>query len=136
VLLQTISPEHYAIRLASAQDYNSFYHKELHFRRMMHYPPFTAMASVLVRSKKLEEALAWSGKIGHHLRKLPAGVRMLGPAAAPIVKLKTEYRYQFVFKAPARKLLAEVLRRLRHFAENENWPATALVIDVDPMSLM
>jgi primosomal protein N' (replication factor Y) len=136
VLLQTINPDHYAVRFAAAQDYEGFYRKEVHFRRMMHYPPFTAMASLLVRSKKLEEALALSGKLGHHLRDLPENVRMLGPAAAPVVRLKTDYRYQFLFKAANRKVLAGVLRKARDYALSENWPATALVIDVDPMSLM
>jgi len=136
VLLQTLNPDHYAIRFAAAQDYEGFYRKELHFRRMMHYPPFTAMASLLVRSKKLEEALTLSGKLGQHLRDLPQGIRMLGPAAAPVVRLKTDYRYQFLLKAASRRVLAEVLRKARDYALARNWPATALVMDVDPMSLM
>ena len=52
VLVQTINPDHYAVRMAAAQDYQAFYEKELNFRRMMHYPPFTAMANLLVRSEK------------------------------------------------------------------------------------
>jgi primosomal protein N' (replication factor Y) len=136
VLLQTMNPDHYAIQLAAAQDYEGFFKKELRFRRLMHYPPFIAMAILLVRSKRLEEALAWSGLLGRHLQELPEGLRMMGPAAAPISKLKTEYRYQFLLKAVSRKSLAQVLRRARDFALAENWPATALVIDVDPMSLM
>jgi primosomal protein N' (replication factor Y) len=136
VLLQTINPEHYAIQFAAAQDYAGFYQKELHFRRMMHYPPFVAMASMIVRSAKLEEALALSGHLGRHLREQPEGVQMKGPAAAPVVKLRTEYRYQFLLKARNRKLLSKVLRGARDFALSNDWPATALVIDVDPMSLM
>jgi primosomal protein N' (replication factor Y) len=136
VLLQTLNPDHYAIRFAAAQDYDGFYRKELHFRRMMHYPPFVAMASLLVRSKKLEEALTLSGKLGQHLRDLPEGIRMLGPAAAPVVRLKTDYRYQFLLKASSRRVLAQVLRKARDYALEQSWPATALVMDVDPMSLM
>jgi len=52
VLVQTINPDHYAIQMAAAQDYTAFYQKELGFRRMMHYPPFSAMANILVRSEK------------------------------------------------------------------------------------
>jgi primosomal protein N' (replication factor Y) len=136
VLLQTLNTDHYAIRFAAAHDYEGFYRKELHFRRMMHYPPFTAMASLLVRSKKLEEALTLSGKLGRHLHDLPEGIRMLGPAAAPVVRLKTDYRYQFLLKAVSRRVLAQVLRKARDYALGQNWPATALVMDVDPMSLM
>jgi primosomal protein N' (replication factor Y) len=136
VLLQTLNPEHYAVHYAAAQDYEGFYRKELHYRRMMHYPPFTAMAMLLVRSKRLEEALALSGKLGQHLRDLPEGIRMKGPAAAPVVRLKADYRYQFLIKAGNRRVLAGVLRKARDYALENNWPATALVIDVDPMSLI
>src|SRR6202789_3395749 len=55
VLVETYSPEHYAIQLAVRQDYVSFYEKEAHFRRVLHYPPFTALASVLVRDRKIEK---------------------------------------------------------------------------------
>ncbi len=137
VLLQTINPDHYAIRFAAAQDYDGFYKKELNFRRLLHYPPFAPMAVLLVRSKKLEEALALSGKLGRHLHAtVPDGVRLLGPAAAPVVRLKTDYRYQFILKGRTRKLVAEVVARARRFARDHNWPVTALVIDVDPMSVM
>jgi len=60
VLVETYYPEHYAIQLAVRQDYVSFYEKEAHFRRMLHYPPFTALASVLVRDRKIENAIRWS----------------------------------------------------------------------------
>jgi primosomal protein N' (replication factor Y) len=136
VLLQTLNPEHYAISFAAAQNYEGFYRKELNFRRLMHYPPFTALATMIVRSKKLEEALALSGKLGRRLQELPAGVRMLGPASAPVAKLKTEFRFQFLLKASSRKTLAAVLKQARDFASAENWPHTALVIDVDPVNLM
>ena len=65
VLVQTINPDHYAVRLAAVQDYDGFYAKELNFRRMMHYPPFSAMANVLVRSEKQEMAMRMSSELGH-----------------------------------------------------------------------
>ncbi len=136
VLIQTINPEHYAIRFASAQDYQGFYETEVHFRRQMHYPPFTAMANILVRSESLQEALQLSGMLGEHLKDPPENVRVMGPAAAPVVKLKAEYRYQFLIKSLSRRTLAALLKGARHFAESHKWPATALVIDVDPLSLM
>src|ERR1700724_343840 len=60
VLIQTINPDHYAIRFASAQNYDGFYEKEIRFRKLMRYPPFSALANILVRSQKQEEALAMS----------------------------------------------------------------------------
>lgn len=136
VVMQTYEPTHYAIRFAAQQDYKTFYDKEIYYRRQMSYPPFAALAMMLVRSQKLEEALGWSGRLGRHLQERPEGVHMQGPAAASVHKLKTEYRYQFLLKARNRGLLGQVLRKARAYAQSEGWPPTALILDVDPMSLL
>jgi primosomal protein N' (replication factor Y) len=136
VLVQTINPDHYAVRLAAAQDYQGFYEKELNFRRMMHYPPFSAMANVLVRSEKKEMAMRMSTELGYLLNPPPEKLRVMGPAEAPVPRLKNEYRYQFLIKAASRKALNELLQKVRNFALEHKWGATALVIDVDPLTLM
>lgn len=136
VLIQTINPDHYAIRCAAAQDFNQFYEKELQFRRLMRYPPFCAMANVVVRAEKQEDALRMSGQIAHMLGQPEEGLKVLGPAEAPVPRLKNEFRYQTLIKAISRPKLNELLKRLRQHALAEKWPATALVVDVDPMSLL
>jgi primosomal protein N' (replication factor Y) len=136
VFLQTINPDHYAIRLASQQDYPAFYEKELQFRRFMKYPPFAAMANVLVRAAEQEVALRMSTELGRHLLPLPENMRLMGPAEAPVPRLKAEYRYQLLIKSGSRKSLNETLLKARAFAGANHWPATALVIDVDPLSLL
>ena len=136
VLVQTINPDHYAVRLAAAHDYAGFYEKEIHFRRMMRYPPFSAMANVLVRAEKQEAALRMSSELGNILNPPPEHLKVMGPAEAPVPRLKNEYRYQFLIKAASRKALNEMLQRIRSFAHDRKWGATALVIDVDPLSLM
>jgi primosomal protein N' (replication factor Y) len=136
VLIQTINPDHYAVRMAAAQDYQAFYEKELHFRRMMHYPPFSAMANVLVRAEKKEMAMRMSSELGLLLSPAPEKLKIMGPAEAPVPRLKNEYRYQFLVKASSRKALNELLGRVRTFALERKWGATALVIDVDPLTLM
>ena len=136
VLIQTINPDHYAVRMAAAQDYQAFYEKELSFRRMMHYPPFSAMANVLVRSEKQEMAMRMSSELGILLMPPPEKLRIMGPGEAPVPRLKNEYRYQFLIKSASRKALNELLQRIRAFALERKWGATALMIDVDPLSLM
>src|SRR5215471_4236616 len=136
VLVQTINPDHYAIQFAAAQDYQGFYEKEIHFRRMMRYPPFSAMANVLIRDAKQEVAMRMSSELGMLMTPPPENLKILGPAEAPVPRLKAEFRYQFLIKAASRKALNELLRQIRAFARERKWSATALVIDVDPLSLM
>ncbi len=136
VLIQTSNPEHYAVRLAATQDYAQFYEKEIQFRRLMRYPPFAALANVLVRGEKQEDALAMAADLGVYLTPSPEGLKVLGPAEAPVAKLMREFRYQVLLKATSRPLLGETLRGIRRFAAERRWPAASLAIDVDPLSLM
>jgi len=136
VLVQTINPEHYAVRLAAAQDYQAFYEKEIQFRRFMHYPPFTALANILVRAEKQEDALRMSTELGTYLGPAPDKIRIMGPAEAPVPRLKAEYRYQFLVKSASRKALNQLLRSAQAFGQSQKWGATALVIDVDPLTLL
>ena len=91
VLVETYFPDHYAIQHAARQDYPSFFEKELHFRRMMHYPPFTALANVLVRDRKIENAIRWSRALASFfMPQEEKGMKVLGPAAAPLSRLRRE----------------------------------------------
>jgi len=136
VYMQTINPDHYAVRLAAEQDYPAFFEKELQFRRFMRYPPFSAMANLLVRAGKQEDALRMSTELGHRLTPAPEDMKIMGPAEAPVVRLKAEYRYQLLIKSGSRKALNALLNAARDFTRERKWPATALVIDVDPLTLI
>jgi primosomal protein N' (replication factor Y) len=137
VVLQTFFPDHYAIQFAAAHDYRGFYEKEIRFRSWMHYPPFSAVSNVLVRSPKLEDALAWSGVLGKWFEKTRVeGVRVMGPAAAAIVRLKTEYRYHFLLKSASRERMNDVLRAMLTHADEQKIPRNHVVVDVDALSLI
>jgi primosomal protein N' (replication factor Y) len=136
VLVETYYPEHYAIQLAARQDYLTFFEKEVQFRRLLHYPPFTALASVLVRDTKIENAIRWSRQLSAFLAPQEArGVKVLGPAAAPLARLKREYRFQFLLKAPKRAQLTRAVSELLAFSEEKEIPQKAVLVDVDPLSL-
>jgi primosomal protein N' (replication factor Y) len=136
VLVQTYNPDHYSIRCAAEQDFAKFYKKELEFRRLMRYPPFSALANVLVRAEKQEDALRMSGVLAELLKEPGQGLKALGPAEAPVPRLKNEFRYQMLIKARSRPDLNTTLQRLQQHALDEKWPATALVVDVDPLNLL
>jgi primosomal protein N' (replication factor Y) (superfamily II helicase) len=137
VVLQTYFPDHYAVQYAAHHDFAGFYEKELRFRSWMHYPPYSSLANVMVRSAKLDETLRWSGALGRWFEKTRhEGVRVLGPAAAPIERLKRDYRYHFILKSPSRQKLNEVLRAMLVQAEKEKIPRTNVIVDVDALWLM
>jgi primosomal protein N' (replication factor Y) (superfamily II helicase) len=137
VVLQTYFPDHYAVLFAAQHDYHGFADKELRFRSWMHYPPFNALANVLIRSDKMEDALKYSGIIGKWFETVRhEGIRVLGPAAAPIVRLKRDYRYHFLLKAASREKLNTLLRTMLAHAQQQKIPRTNIIIDVDAISLM
>ena len=86
VIIQTLNPDHYAIRFAAEQDYEGFYKKEIEFRKWLRYPPFAAFANVLVRAEKQEEALRMATQLGYLLNPPPEGIRVMGPAEAPVLR--------------------------------------------------
>ncbi len=137
VILQTYFQDHYAVQYAARHDFTGFYEKELRFRSWMHYPPYSALANVLIRSDKLDEALQWSGILGKWFEQnRHEGVRVLGPASAPIIRLKRDYRYHFVLKSASRQKLNATLRAMLAYAAEHKIPRTQVIVDVDALWLM
>ncbi|MFI5102819.1 MAG: primosomal protein N' [Terriglobales bacterium] len=137
VVLQTYFQDHYAVQFAARHDFAGFYEKELQFRAWMHYPPYSAIANVLIRSEKLDDALTWSGELGRWFEKTRhEGIRVLGPAAAPITRLKRDYRYHFILKSPSREKMNALLRAMLAEATARKIPRTQVIVDVDAVWLM
>jgi primosomal protein N' (replication factor Y) (superfamily II helicase) len=137
VVLQTYFPDHYAVQYAAQHDFIGFYEKELRFRSWMHYPPYSSLVNVILRSDKLDAVLKWAGVLGRWFEKeRHEGVRVLGPAAAPIQRLKRDYRYHFILKSASRQKLNTLMRTMLAHAETEKIPRTNIVVDVDALWLM
>jgi primosomal protein N' (replication factor Y) (superfamily II helicase) len=137
VVVQTYHPDHYAIRFAAKHDYLGFVAKELQYRRWMHYPPNTVLTNIVLQSQKLEEASAWAANLGKwFVNRGTPGLRVLGPAAAPIVRLKRIYRFHFVLKAEKRQTLNSILYAMLAHADAQGIPRRGILIDVDALHLM
>jgi primosomal protein N' (replication factor Y) (superfamily II helicase) len=137
VILQTYFQDHYAVQYAAQHDFAGFYEKELRFRSWTHYPPYSSLANVLIRSDKLDDALQWSGTLGKWFEQTRHdGVRILGPATAPIMRLKRDYRYHFILKSPSREKLNATLRAMLAYAATTKIPRTQIIVDVDALWLM
>ena len=137
VVVQTYYPDHYAVLAATKHDYSAFAERELKYRRWMHYPPFGALANVLVQSEKLEEAANWSSILGSWFQShAPEGVRVLGPCTAPIARIKSIFRFHLILKAASRKSLNAALRDMLQHAESASVPRRNLTVDVDAVRLL
>jgi len=137
VLVQTYHQDHYAIQFVAKHDFHAFVEKEMKYRRWMHYPPYAVLANFIIQSPHLEEAAGWSAVLGRWFQSTQHdGVRILGPATAPLAKIKRIYRFHFVLKAEKRQLLARTLRAALAHAEAIDIPRRNLIVDVDAVSLM
>ena len=137
VLIQTFYPEHYAIQDAVKQDFAAFFERELHFRRVMAYPPFSSLANVIIRDRSLDKAIQWSNQLSQFFTKhAPDEIRVLGPASAPLARLRSEYRFQFLLKSRKKAALAKLLSAAHAYADTKQIPETALLIDMDPLQLL
>jgi primosomal protein N' (replication factor Y) len=133
-VVQTLYPEHYTIRHACRQDYVAFYDDELKFRKGMRYPPAVALINVVVKARTRQGAMADAGMVAQALR-IPAvdAWRVLGPAPAPLGRLKGEHRAQLFIKGTQRTAMRKALQTVL-----EGLPELKrrTIVDVDPMSVL
>jgi primosomal protein N' (replication factor Y) len=138
VLVQTLNPEHPAIVAAVRHDFPAFAAHELAVREAAHYPPFSAMVRLVVRGPIEAPARESAVHLGEKLRKAvalheAAAVRVLGPGAAPIARLRGDHRFQLQLQGPDPAELKEVVNHaLKGFAPPEDiyWS-----VDVDPWDM-
>jgi primosomal protein N' (replication factor Y) (superfamily II helicase) len=137
VLVQSYYPEHYAIQCAAAHDFGAFAKREMQYRKWMHYPPHAVLANIIIQSPRLEEAAGWATSLGKCFAAMQLEqVRVLGPASAPIVRIKRIYRFHLLLKAAHRQALARTLRAGLAQAEALGIPRRNLIVDVDAVNLM
>src|SRR5262249_22104949 len=113
VLIQTYHPEHYAIEFAREQVYDRFYEHEIHVRSQMHYPPFVALINVLSHEREYAKASALAAEFAKQMRMADTerALRVLGPAPAPLSRLRGEHRLQVLVKTHNRRLAREAIDR-------------------------
>ena len=132
-IIQTLYPDHYAIKAAASQDYETFYTREMEFRRSLRYPPTVAMINVIVKGKTLDGAMGDAHELVKRTRHRHPHGHVIGPAPAALAKVQDEFRAQFFIKAQQRKPMRQAL-----LAALEEKPELKrrVTIDVDPVSVL
>jgi primosomal protein N' (replication factor Y) len=135
VILQTHMPDHYALGHACEQDYDAFFEREMEFRRTMGYPPVAALVNVIVRSADGATGATEADALARALRATAAGrYRVLGPAHAPLARLRNEHRFQVLLKGHRPSMRDAVRAAMTARYGEQRWPGVA--VDVDPLSVM
>ena len=132
-IVQTLYPTHYSIQLACRQDYPAFYERELQFRRAMKYPPIVSLVNTVVRSRTFAAAMDDAGDVVDKVRGVDNQLRVLGPAPAPLGKLRGEYRAQLLIKGTNRKQIRE---RLQSALAARPDLQKRVVVDIDPLTVL
>ncbi|MDH3729437.1 MAG: primosomal protein N', partial [Myxococcales bacterium] len=136
VILQTYQPDHPAVRLAAQHDYESFYATEIRARREVGYPPFTRLVTARIHAGAEADARRAAQALATTARRLDAArdgiVEVLGPAPAPLARLRGRYHYRLLLKSSDRKALRAVAAQLAVQIDEGLAPARAS-LDIDPL---
>jgi primosomal protein N' (replication factor Y) len=138
VLIQTYHPNHYALKHACQQDYEGFYNEEIRYRKSLNYPPFVALASLLVHGEDLSRVQATATDIKQALEEANTdrSCRILGPAPAPLARLRGEHRIQILIKSRSRPRLREVIDIAYANAAARGSDLRSINLEIDPVNLM
>jgi primosomal protein N' (replication factor Y) len=137
VVVQTSTPDHPAIRAAAAHDYEAFVRSELPIRETLLYPPFGSVVRFVVRSGHEQAAADWAANIAERLRAEAGGtpaIRVLGPAPAPIARLRDRFRWHVQAHGPDPAVLRDLVRRATATLQTPG--AVAWIVDVDPVEML
>lgn len=143
VVVQTYAPDHYSIMAAQRHDYTGFYHREIELRRSLEYPPFSRLVRIVVSGTdetRIIHATAYLEKI---FRDLSAGQEMgvqepvLGPAPAPLARIKRRYRWQLCLKGMEPEKLVDLLKQaMPRFEDYIKGEGIKVSIEVDPQAML
>lgn len=142
VIIQTRQPEHYSFRAAQGHDTSAFAREECLHRRRLGYPPYARIANIRLSSVSEEKLSAAGRAVAKVLAAALDATKgrercaLLGPAPAPLGRLRGRHRWQILIKTPSPAVLGEILARARPRLEETVPSGVRLSIDVDPMNLL
>ena len=134
VLIQTFSPDHYALECAARQDFKAFYDIELPLRKELGYPPCGFLVNLVLSGNEPCRVLAAAGRLAAHLEQQVRDVEVLGPSPCPLARLRGKTRCQILLKANQRSSVRHALSTLEHVQKLIS-SYVSLTVDVDPLDM-
>jgi primosomal protein N' (replication factor Y) len=138
VLIQTYHPDNYVLRHARRQDYSGFYNEEIKHRERYNFPPFVALTSLLIHHENYNYAHDNASILNESLKLVDTEkeCRILGPAPAPLARLKGEHRLQILIKSRNRKRLRQILDMAMADAQSKFCDLRHVSLEIDPVNLL
>jgi primosomal protein N' (replication factor Y) len=140
VVVQTRNPDHYALRAAAAHDYEAFAGQELEARRSPPYPPHVGVVNVVVSGAEEARVASGAADVAQWLRELVAArhapVEVVGPAPAPLARIKQRWRWHLLLRSADRRWLGRLTRYGARRAPHGRRGEVRVVFDRDPVSLL
>lgn len=138
VVVQTYTPEHYSVVLASEYDYEGFFQREMNFRKQVGYPPYYFMVLINLSHENHVQVNQMANELANELAKnLSKESILLGPTPSPMLRIKDRYRYQCMIKYKRKEEVDQALRSvLEHFKREVNQNKLQMTIDFDPYYFM
>ncbi len=139
VVVQTYQPEHYALTFAAAHDYRGFYETETVFRKELGYPPYSRLVLLTVKGIKPEKVMAGAdaAKKAFDRAAKGTGVSVMGPAPAPVKRVRGKYRYNIILRSKSVTKLHRVLDEgLAALGGRDGLSACTIDVDVDPQRMV
>jgi primosomal protein N' (replication factor Y) len=138
VIIQTMNPNHYSIQHSRTHDYEGFYNEEIGYRTQLGYPPIGRIIKLEFKSPQESHAAEAAKTARNRIRSLVRGkdTVLLGPAPAPISRLRGQYRYQLLLLSQRRDAIRYLAAEGRKAVEEKYGRKCKVIIDVDPVNLM
>ena len=136
VIIQTYNPEHHAIAFAKTHDYQGFFAAEMRFRKELGYPPTGHLVALRIEGPDESQVIAAATALGKMCAAASQSVSVLGPAEAPIGRIRGRARWQILLKGDQRKQVHGVAKAAQIYKQTDKPAGVRVLIDVDPQSML
>lgn len=143
VIVQTYNPEHYSIKNAQEHDFIGFYQEEMKIREVLGYPPYCSLVRILIFGMEENSVIRGAEALASRLRievsqhVLGTDQPLLGPAPAPVSKLRNRFRWQICIKGKPGKLIRQIIKEsISNLEDNGVFTNIGISVDIDPMGMI